>query len=184
MRVLASTACAVALVLPIGPANADGPASGAGVDLGWEIQTNADPDTSAGVGLGDLVLDELQPSGVGSGSGCRSGTRTVTTRILYRDAAGLPAFSLESAVTFSWNCRVVTRISQVPKPETYQPHYRFTGYVHRNVSPTGQKSGKASVQGRFGICQTIVGETCVMERVPLIATTVYANGRATQKTTP
>lgn len=155
-----------------------------GVNLGYETYSDADSDTSALTSAPDLAVDELAANGYGSGSGCRAQSRVNKASIVYRDAAGLPTFGFFSTISWAQDCRKITGISQVLNAEVYQPQYRFSGYVHRNVSPPGGKTASASGQARFGICQTVVGETCVLERLPAIAWKVYANGKSVSKVTP
>lgn len=176
MRLLAAAlVCACAIVTP-----ATSSETGA---LGWETYSEADSDTHVGATVVELVADEV---GVGTttGSQCQPGSSSRNAHILYRDPTGLPTFAFFSTVSWAWDCKKVTRVSQSLRPEVYQPQYTFAGYAHRNVSPAGQKTATASAQARFGICQNIAGQTCVLERVPTISWKVYANGKVTSKTTP
>jgi hypothetical protein len=115
---------------------------------------------------------------------CKPGTETRHAGITYSDAAGLSTFGLTHEVTWSWNCKIVTAISHHSEPIIYQPEYSFDGYVHNSTSPTGHPTATATVQGRFGICERLAGDVCLLERDPSIVWRVDAQGHAKVTITP
>lgn len=98
--------------------------------------------------------------------------------ITYTDAAGQPTFAWHHDITYSYNCKVVTRITHTSSAVIFQPQYTFHGYIVNSVSPAGQKKATASAQGRFGICESVVGDVCALERDPSIVWHVDSAGKA------
>jgi hypothetical protein len=174
LRALIAVAVAALPVVAFGlPARAD-------VNPGYATYDDGDTDD-----VGDAIetltaeadLALLTPT-------CRPGTATKHAAITYKDAAGQATFGLSHDVTWSWNCKIVTAISHTSEPTIYQPQYSFEGYLHNSTSPGGHPTATATVQGRFGICDHLVGDVCLLERDPDIVWRVDAQGHAKATTTP
>ena len=155
------------------------------VDLGYEFTTDADPEGP------DLVTDFMTETivndlGVGMmASRCTpASNRSKHATITYYDNAGLPTYAFHHDITFSYNCKVVTKITHRPWYEIFQPQYSFNGYLVNAVSPAGQKKATAKAQARFGICTDVVGDVCALERDPSIVWNVDFTGKAYAKSTP
>lgn len=164
-----------------------GPASADATDLGFTFVTDADDETPHGAV--EVVVEQVdlgeEAGALGTAKCVAASTpRTKRARIEFRDAAGLPTFTFFHDVTFKWNCKVVTSLTRTVRYEIYQPQYSFAGYVHNSVTPVNRQVVTSSAQARFGICQDVAGQVCVLERQPSITWKVDATGRATVKQTP
>ncbi|HWL34623.1 MAG TPA: hypothetical protein VNQ77_00380 [Frankiaceae bacterium] len=178
-KIALSLVALAAAMLPLAaPAQAD-----SYVDLGYEFTNDGDTEGA------DLVLDTVVESLAGDfqmlPARCTPRSNVVKQSVItYYDAAGLPTYAFHHDMTFSYNCKVVTKLTHRPWYEIFQPQYSFNGYVANSVSPTGHKKGTATAQGRFGICQTTVGSVCLLERDPSIVWHVDFTGKAYAKATP
>lgn len=157
------------------------------VGVQWRVEHDADDESAQGtLELAMAVTGLEDDTGLMGTRRCAASTRPLTKHasITYSDAAGLPTYAFFHDVTFEWNCKVVTRVSRSVRYEIYQPQYSFAGYVQNSVTPSNRAAVTSSAQGRFGLCQSAVGSTCLLERQPSITWRIEATGRATVKTTP
>jgi hypothetical protein len=156
------------------------PARAETATLGYTTYDESDAD-DAGSLLGTVAAETdlalLGPK-------CTPGTRTLHAGITYEDALGQNTFGLSHDVTWSYDCKRVTAISHRSQPTVYQPQYTFAGYLHNSTSPPGGPTATATVQGRFGICEQLSGDVCVLERDPSIVWRVDAQGHGKATTTP
>jgi hypothetical protein len=167
------------LVLAVVPGTARAHAD---VNPGWQATDDGDA-VSTDI-VSDPVVDGLADLGL-TASKCVAHTNVPKhATIIYSDAAGQPTYAWHHDIVYSYDCKTVTRITHSSYPEIFQPEYTFAGYVVNSVTPAGQRTATATAQGRFGICESIVGETCALERDPSIVWHVDAGGKAYAKTTP
>lgn len=159
------------------------PADAVGVGtVGWE--SSGDGDHVSAELVTDPVVGSLADQGVVAAACTPRSNLTKHATILYRDALGQPTFAWHHDVTYSYNCKVVTRISHRSYAEVFQPQYTFAGYLANSISPAGHRKATATAQGRFGICDDTFGDTCLLERDPSIVWHVDAGGKAYATSTP
>ena len=149
-------------------------------NLGYETYSEDDDDI-----VGNTLDTVVSETDLGLAvSRCVPGSASRKASIRYKDALGQPTFELWHTVTWSWDCKKVTKLSHTSGPVIYQPQYSFAGYLQNTVGNPGQPTGAATVQGRFGICDDTVVTTCVLERDPTITWKVDAQGHAKSTITP